>query len=69
LAHARHDGPLSKIPLITLAAMFLAAVPLGIARRAIDEFTAVAVRKVRGIAAQSIGHDAEAQCPVPDGQS
>jgi indole-3-acetate monooxygenase len=58
---ARHDGPLWKIPLITLAAMFLAAVPLGIARRALDEFTAVAVRKVRGPAAQSIGHDADAQ--------
>jgi hypothetical protein len=29
-------------------AMFLAAVPLGIGRRAIEEFTALAVRKVRG---------------------
>jgi alkylation response protein AidB-like acyl-CoA dehydrogenase len=61
---ARHDGPLWKIPLVTLAAMFLAAVPLGIARRALDEFTAVAVRKVRGPAAQSIGHDADAQCQL-----
>ena len=61
---ARHDGPLWKIPLVTLAAMFLAAVPLGIARRALDEFTAVAVRKVRGPAAQSICHDADAQCQL-----
>jgi len=58
---ARHDGPLWRIPLITLAAMFLAAVPLGIARRALQEFTALAARKVRGPAAQSIGHDAAAQ--------
>jgi alkylation response protein AidB-like acyl-CoA dehydrogenase len=58
---ARHDGPLWRIPLITLAAMFLAAVPLGIARRALEEFTALAVRKARGPAAQSIGHDAAAQ--------
>ena len=58
---ARHDGPLWRIPLVTLAAMFLAAVPLGIARRALEEFTALAVRKVRGPAAQSIGHDAAAQ--------
>jgi alkylation response protein AidB-like acyl-CoA dehydrogenase len=58
---ARHDGPLWRIPLITLAAMFLAAVPLGIARRALEEFTALAARKVRGPAAQSIGHDAAAQ--------
>lgn len=36
---ARHDGPLWRIPLITMAAMFLAAVPLGVARRALEEFT------------------------------
>lgn len=58
---ARHDGPLWRIPLVTLAAMFLAAVPLGIARRALEEFTALAVRKIRGPALQSIGHDAAVQ--------
>ena len=58
---ARHDGPLWKIPLVTLATMFLAAVPLGIARRAREEFTALAVRKSRGPAGHSIGHDAAAQ--------
>jgi indole-3-acetate monooxygenase len=59
---ARHDGPLWKIPLVTMATMFLAAVPLGIARRALDEFTAVAAEKIRGPAAASIGHDADVQC-------
>jgi indole-3-acetate monooxygenase len=58
---ARHDGPLWRIPLVTLAAMFLAAVPLGIARRALEEFTALAVGKTRGPAARSIGHDAAVQ--------
>ena len=58
---ARHDGPLWKIPLVTMAAMFLAAVPLGIARRALEEFTALAEGKVRGPAAHSIDHDAAAQ--------
>jgi indole-3-acetate monooxygenase len=58
---ARHDGPLWRIPLVTLAAMFLAAVPLGIARRALEEFTAIATRKVRGPAAQSLGCDAAVQ--------
>jgi len=58
---ARHDGPLWRIPLVTLAAMFLAAVPLGIARRALDEFAVVAAGKVRGPAAHSIGHDGDAQ--------
>ena len=44
--------------------MFLAAVPLGIARRALDEFAAIATNKVRGPATQSIGHDAHAQCQL-----
>jgi len=58
---ARHDGPLWRIPLVTLAAIFLAAVPLGVARQALDEFAAAAMSKVRGPAAQSIGYDADAQ--------
>jgi indole-3-acetate monooxygenase len=58
---ARHDGPLWRIPLITQAGMYLAAVPLGIARRAIDEFAAIATTKTRGPSANSIGHDPAAQ--------
>jgi alkylation response protein AidB-like acyl-CoA dehydrogenase len=58
---ARHDGPLWRIPLVTLASVFLAAVPLGIARRALDEFTALVTTKLRGPATHSVGHDAEAQ--------
>ena len=61
---ARHDGPLWRIPLVTLAAMFLAAVPLGVARRAVDEFATIAMSKVRGPAAQSRGHDTDAQCQL-----
>jgi indole-3-acetate monooxygenase len=61
---ARHDGPLWRIPIVTLAAIFLAAVPLGITRRALDEFAAIATQKVRGPASQSIGHDANAQCQL-----
>jgi indole-3-acetate monooxygenase len=61
---ARHDGPLWRIPLVTLAAMFLAAVPLGIARRALDEFAVIATTKLRGPAAESVGHDGEAQCQL-----
>jgi indole-3-acetate monooxygenase len=58
---ARHDGPLWRIPLVTLAATFLAAVPLGIARRALDEFAAIATSKIRGSASHSIGHNADTQ--------
>jgi len=58
---ARHDGPLWRLPLVTLAAPFLAAVPLGVARRALDEFAALAVSKIRGPAAHSVAHDAVTQ--------
>jgi alkylation response protein AidB-like acyl-CoA dehydrogenase len=61
---ARHGGPLWRIPLITLAAIFLAAVPLGVARRALDEFAAIATSKVRGPATHPIGHDADVQCQL-----
>ena len=61
---ARHDGPLWRIPLVTLAGMFLGAVPLGIARRALDEFAAIAMTKTRGPADASIGHDGQAQAQL-----
>ena len=41
--------------------MFLAAVPLGIARRALDEFATLATSTIRGNAAAAIGQDAGAQ--------
>ena len=62
---ARHDGPLWRIPLVTLAAMFLAAVPLGVARRALDEFAAIATSKVRGPA--TLEHRPRRGRPVPAG--
>lgn len=61
---ARHDGPLWRIPLVTLATMFLAAVPLGVAGRALDEFAAIAIAKRRGQATQPIGHDPDTQCQL-----
>jgi alkylation response protein AidB-like acyl-CoA dehydrogenase len=44
--------------------MFLAAVPLGVARQTLDEFAAVATTKLRGPATQGIGYDADAQCKL-----
>jgi indole-3-acetate monooxygenase len=58
---ARHDGPLWRIPLITLAAMFLAAIPLGVARAAIDEFIHLAARKTRGPATNTLASDGHTQ--------
>lgn len=39
---ARHEGPLSKFPLFTLAGILMVGFPLGVARRALDEFTELA---------------------------
>jgi alkylation response protein AidB-like acyl-CoA dehydrogenase len=58
---ARHDGPLWRIPFYTLAGIFLAGFPLGVARRALDEFVAVAGANVRGPAMETIASDAVAQ--------
>jgi alkylation response protein AidB-like acyl-CoA dehydrogenase len=44
---ARFDGPLYRLPFPTLLMSMFAGVPLGIARRAIDEFTALAASKSR----------------------
>jgi indole-3-acetate monooxygenase len=61
---ARHDGALWRIPLVTLAGMFIAAVPLGIARRALDEFTGQAAGKARGPSRQPIGQDGAVQAEL-----
>jgi alkylation response protein AidB-like acyl-CoA dehydrogenase len=58
---ARHDGPLWRLPLFTQAAIALSGFPLGVARRALDEFTELAQRKVRGGAAQTVAQDGHAQ--------
>jgi alkylation response protein AidB-like acyl-CoA dehydrogenase len=46
---ARYDGPLYRLPLATLLAAFLSAFPLGVARRALDEFADLARRKSRAV--------------------
>jgi alkylation response protein AidB-like acyl-CoA dehydrogenase len=61
---ARHSGPLWRIPFVTLATMFMAGFPLGVARRALDEFTEVARSKVRGTAQETVAHDGHAQVQV-----
>ena len=45
---ARFDGPLYRLPFPTLLMSFFAGVPIGIARRALDEFAALAAKKSRG---------------------
>jgi alkylation response protein AidB-like acyl-CoA dehydrogenase len=43
------DGPLYRLPFATLLTSFLAAFPLGVARRALDEFTVLATKKSRAV--------------------
>ncbi|ORW51269.1 hypothetical protein AWB90_04890 [Mycobacterium paraense] len=58
---ARHDGPLWRLPFFTLVGAALVGVPLGIARRALDEFTDLAATKVRAGTFQPIAQDPAAQ--------
>ena len=58
---ARHDGPLWRLPFFTLVGVALVGVPLGIARRALDEFADLATTKVRAGTFQPVAHDPAAQ--------
>lgn len=44
---ARHEGPLYRFPFFTLVGVLFAGFPLGVARRALDEFTDLAKVKTR----------------------
>lgn len=58
---ARHDGPLYRLSLHNLVALFMAGVPSGIARRALDEFTERAVTKRRLGARRPLAEDEAVQ--------
>jgi alkylation response protein AidB-like acyl-CoA dehydrogenase len=58
---APHDGPLWRLPFFTLIGALLVGHPLGVARRALDEFTTLARTKTRSGAATTVAHDDDAQ--------
>jgi indole-3-acetate monooxygenase len=58
---ARHSGSLWRLAFFTLAGVSLVGVPLGIARRALDEFTDLAATKVRAGTFQPVAEDPAAQ--------
>ncbi|OBA63082.1 hypothetical protein A5647_06365 [Mycobacterium sp. 1100029.7] len=58
---ARQDGPLWRLPFFTLVGVGLVGVPLGIARRALDEFTGLATTKMRAMAPEPLAKDPAAQ--------
>jgi len=58
---ARHDGPLWRLAFFTLVGVALVGVPLGIARRALDEFTDLATTKLRAGTFEPVAADPAAQ--------
>jgi alkylation response protein AidB-like acyl-CoA dehydrogenase len=58
---ARHDGPLWRLAFFTLVGVALVGVPLGIARRALDEFTDLATTKLRAGTFETVAEDPAAQ--------
>jgi alkylation response protein AidB-like acyl-CoA dehydrogenase len=58
---ARHDGPLWRLPLFGLTAIIMVGFPLGVARRALDEFTDLARSKFRGAPTETVAQDGFAQ--------
>jgi indole-3-acetate monooxygenase len=58
---APHDGPLWRLPFFTLIGMLLVGHPLGVGRRALDEFTTFARTKTRSGATTTIANDDDAQ--------
>jgi indole-3-acetate monooxygenase len=58
---ARHDGPLWRLPLFTLAGVLMAGFPLGVGRRALDELAALAPTKIRQPSTAPIAADGDLQ--------
>jgi indole-3-acetate monooxygenase len=58
---APHDGPLWRLPFFCLARSIMVGFPLGVARRALDEITAIAPTKRRGMSTVTIAEDRAAQ--------
>jgi alkylation response protein AidB-like acyl-CoA dehydrogenase len=58
---ARHDGPLWRLAFFEILAAFICGWPLGVARRALDEFAVLARSRGRGTSADTIADDPYAQ--------
>ena len=63
-APARHQGPLSRLTLWSHLMMLMAGVPLGIGRRALDEFGALSKRKSRALDGATLADDPVVQVDV-----
>jgi len=66
---ARHDGPLWRLGLHDLAAVLMVGFPLGVARHAVDEFTAIARTKYRGNPADTVAGNGHVQMLLSQAES
>ena len=66
---ARGDGPLSFLGLFDLASILMSGFPLGVARRAIDEFTVLARSKFRGNPANTVAGNGHSQMLLSQAES
>lgn len=57
----RHDGPLWRFPLFANLNVTIMGFPLGVARRALDEFTELARTKTRGLERARLADDRHVQ--------
>lgn len=60
----RHDGPLWRLPAFALLNMLIVGFPLGVARRALDEFAALAPTKRRGSSTTAVSEDGYSQYEI-----
>lgn len=61
---ARQDGPLFQLGFFPLLSVLMSGFPLGVARRALDEFAELAPNKRRGASANTVADDPHVQYEV-----
>jgi alkylation response protein AidB-like acyl-CoA dehydrogenase len=66
---ARFDGPLYRLPFPTLICAMMAGFPLGVARRALDEFTTLAATKPYAPPGPPMAHDAYVEVSVAQAEA
>ena len=66
---ARHDGPLYRMPPWSIFMTLMAGLPLGIARRALAEFTELAKRKSRSMEGTCLADDAAIQVDIAQAEA
>jgi alkylation response protein AidB-like acyl-CoA dehydrogenase len=66
---ARHEGPLWRLSLFDLAGVFMFGFPLGVARRAVNEFTMLARTKFRGNPTNTVAGNDYAQMLLAQAES